>query len=80
MSTVNRTVPGLRDAMFDVLEALRGGKISLQAARTQLETAKTICMTVACERTELQIIQHQIELESRMAQIEDQRKVIDYDG
>ena len=68
--SVSRTVPGLRDSMFDVLDQLRGGKISLRAARVQLETAKTICLTVACEYKELQVFQKQIEVEERMRVIE----------
>jgi hypothetical protein len=78
MNEVSRTVPGLREAMFDVLDQLRGGDISHRAARAQLETAKTICLTVACEYRELQVLQKQIEIEHQVARIEHNPEVIDY--
>jgi len=78
MNNVHRNIPGLRDAMFDVLDQLRKGEITLSKARVQLEAAKTICLTVACERTELQVLQQQIELEQKVAQLENQRRVIEY--
>jgi hypothetical protein len=78
MNKVSRTVPGLRSAMFDVLDQLRGGEISHRAARSQMETAKTICLTVVCERQELEVVQKQIEVERQIAQLEDQRKVIEH--
>ena len=77
--SVSRTVPGLRDSMFDVLDQLRSGDISLRAARVQLETAKTICLTVACEYRELQVFQKQIEIDNHMKRLEDQSGVIEYE-
>lgn len=77
MKNVARNVQGLREAMFDVLDRLRNNDITLREARAQMETAKTICLTVACERTELQVLQYQIELEQKIQQIEDKR-VIEY--
>ena len=76
--SVSRTVPGLRDAMFDVLDKLRSGKITQRAARVQLETAKTICLTVHTEAKELQVFQQQIELDEKVRRIEDQRGVIEH--
>ena len=80
MSAVIRSVPGLRDSMFDVLDKLRSGEISQGAARTQMEAAKTICLTVACERTELDVLQKQIQVQHQVEQLEDQRRVIDHVG
>jgi hypothetical protein len=71
-------MPGLRDAMFDVLENLRNGEITVKDARAQLEAAKTICLTVACERTELQIFQQQIELDEKLGRLEDKRRTIEH--
>lgn len=79
MTDVMRTVPGLRDAMFDVLDQLRRGEVSLRAARAQLDAAKTICLTVACEYRELQVLQKQIEVERQVNQLEHQSDVIEYD-
>ena len=78
MNNVKRSVPGLRDAMFDVLDQLRSGDITARAARVQMEAAKTICLTVACERTELHVIQQQIELDQKIQQVEDRRHLIEY--
>ena len=79
MNGVSRTVPGLRDAMFDVLEKLRNGDISHRGARVQMEAAKTICLTVACEYRELQVLQKQIEVEHQVALLEDNSRVIDHE-
>ena len=78
MKNVSRSVPGLRDAMFDVLDQLRRGEISQKVAKAQMETAKTICLTVVCERQELEVVQKQIEVQRQIEQLEDQRKVIEY--
>ena len=80
MNNVHRNIPGLRDAMFDVLDQLRRGEITLSKARVQLEAAKTICLTVASERMELQVLQQQIELEQKVAQLEHKREAIEYAG
>ena len=77
--SVSRTVPGLRDAIFDVLDKLRSGDITPRAARVQLETAKTICLTVHCEYRELQVFQKQIEIDNHMKRLEDQSGVIEYE-
>ena len=77
--SVSRTVPGLRDAIFDVLDQLRSGEITPRAARVQLETAKTICLTVACEYRELQVFQKQIEIEEHVKRLENHPAVIEYD-
>lgn len=79
MNPVGRSVPGLRDSMFDVLDQLRNGKITHRAARVQMEAAKTICLTVHSEHRELQVIQKQIEVEDQLKRIEDQR-VIEHVG
>lgn len=79
MTSVNRNIHGLRDAMFDVLDLLRAGKITLSQARAQMETAKTICLTVACERQELEILQRQIELDERVSLMSN-RRVIEHEA
>ena len=78
---VGRSVHGLRDAMFDVLDNLREGTISLRQARMQMEAAKTICLTVAYERQEIEILHRQIELSERIKVIDDKRqqKVIEHE-
>ena len=76
MTSTRRNIHGLRDAMFDVLDQLRDGSISLRMARSQMEAAKTICLTVACERQELDVIQKQIEINERMNLIT--KKAIDH--
>lgn len=74
---VNRSTHGLRDSMFDLLDALRDGKVSLSQARMQVEVAKAICLTVVCERHELDILQRQIALDDKMTA---RSRVIEHDA
>ena len=70
MSKVNRSAGGMRNAMFDVLDKLRAGEISPRQARAQMEAVKSVCLTLAYERQEIQLIKEQIELDERMKLIE----------
>ena len=79
MNNVNRSIPGLREAMYDVLDKLRQGDLSLSAARVQVDTAKTICLTVVSEYKELQVLQKQIEVQNQVALLENNSKVIDHE-
>ncbi len=72
---VQRSISGLRDAMFDVLDQLRNGEITQSMARTQMEAAKAVCMTVVCEMRELEVVQKQIELEQQVQQLTDGRVI-----
>lgn len=73
---VDRTTHGLREAMFDLLEGLREGRVSLSQARVQVEVAKAVCLTVVCERQELEILQRQIALDDQMTR---RAKVIEHE-
>lgn len=79
MNNVDRNIVGLRDAMFDVLDKLRTGDVSHRTARLQMETAKTICLTVATEYTELKVLQKQIEVQEKIKLLEDNSRVIDHE-
>lgn len=67
---VSRTAHGLRDAMFDVLDQLREGKITARQAKMQMEAAKAVCMTIEYERRELALVREQIELDEKLKIIE----------
>ena len=59
---VSRTAPGLRDAMFDLLDDLRNGRATPPQARAQCETADRIMDTVRMEAMELAVMQAQLEM------------------
>lgn len=80
MRKLNRSIHGLRDSMFDVLEQLRNKEISLSQAKAQMEAAKAVCMTVACEREELEVMQKQIELEEKLSLVQNRREAIEHVG
>ena len=74
MSKVGRNASGLRESMFEVLDKLRAGEISVRQARAQMEAVKSVCMTLAYERQEVMLIKEQIELDERMRMIEGRRE------
>ena len=60
---VSRTAPGLRDAMFDLLDDLRNGRTTPPQARAQCETADRIMDTVRMEAMELSVMRAQLDMQ-----------------
>ena len=73
MAKVHRSGAGMREAMFEVLDQLRDGDISQRQAKAQMEAVKAVCMTLAYERQEVQLIKEQIELDEKMRVIDGSR-------
>lgn len=65
-AAVSRTAPGLRNALFDLLDGLRAGTVKPSQARAQCEVAQRIMETVRMEAGEIAVLEAGLALERRL--------------